>query len=57
MNQFMSNLVGEGFHHVLLKHGHENAEMQKKKKKKENLMTSHFSTLYTVFDIVVHDAA
>ena len=31
------------FHHVLLKYGHENAEMQKTK---ENLMTSHFSTLY-----------
>ena len=40
MNQFMSNLVCEGFHHVLLKYGHENAEMQK-----ENLVTSHFSTL------------
>ena len=40
MNQFMSNLVCEGFHHVLLKYGYENAEMQK-----GNLMTSHFSTL------------
>ena len=29
------------FYHVLLKYCHENAEMQKK----ENLMTSHFSTL------------
>ena len=28
------------FHHVLLKYGHENAEMQN-----ENLMTSHFNTL------------
>ena len=26
-------MVYEGFHHVLLKHGHENAEMQKKKRK------------------------
>ena len=32
MNQFMSNLVCEGFfYHVLLKYGHENAEMQKRK--------------------------
>ena len=30
MNQFMSNLVCEDFHRVLLKYGHENAEMQKK---------------------------
>ena len=37
MNQFMSKLVCvcKGFHHVLLKYGHENAEMQKKKKKKK----------------------
>ena len=27
----MSNLVCEGFHHVLLKYGHENAEMKKRK--------------------------
>ena len=46
MNQFMSNLVYEGFfHHVLLKYGHENAEMRKKINK-SNLMTSHFCTLY-----------
>ena len=31
MNQFLSNLVFEGFHHVLLKYGYENAEMQKRK--------------------------
>ena len=31
MNQFISNLVCEGFHHVLLKYSHENAEMQKRK--------------------------
>ena len=31
MNQFMSNLVCEGFHHVLEKYDHENAEMQKMK--------------------------
>ena len=31
MNQFMSNLVCGGFHHVLLKYCHENAEMQKRK--------------------------
>ena len=30
MNRFMSNLVCEGFHHVLLKYGHENAKMQQK---------------------------
>ena len=30
MNQFMSNLVCEGFSYVLPKHGHENAEMQKR---------------------------
>ena len=28
MNQFMSNLVCEGFHHM---YGHENAEMQNRK--------------------------
>ena len=31
MNQFMPNLVCEGFHHVLLKYGHENLEMHKRK--------------------------
>ena len=31
MNQIMSNLVCGGFHHVLLKYGHENAETQKRK--------------------------
>ena len=31
MNQFMSNLVCDGFHHVLLKYAHENAEIQKEK--------------------------
>ena len=32
INQFMSNLVCEGFfYHILLKYGDENAEMQKRK--------------------------
>ena len=31
MNQFMSNLVCEDFHHVLLKYCHENVEMQKRR--------------------------
>ena len=42
------------FHHVLLKYGHENAEMQKKK---ENLMTSHFTTLlaavYCILEVLL----
>ena len=43
MNQIMSNLVCEGFHHVLLKYGHEML-----KHKKENLMTSHFKVKATI---------
>ena len=60
MNQFMSNLVCEGFfHHVLLKYCHENAEMQTRKFDDVTLQysisappekKSRTSTLYHVMD-------
>ena len=43
MNQFMSNLVCEGFSSCST----EIIVMKMLKCKKDNLMTSHFSTLYT----------
>ena len=44
----MSNLVCEGFHHVLLKYGYENAEWNAKKKKKKKKKIDDVTLQYSI---------